>query len=100
MRLGRLPEAERALDIALRLDPLYGRANAFRGRVRFLRGRPEAAVRDLKRAVSDSMVEYSWMYFWRGQAYAASGDARRAREDERTAAALDPALGRARRRRS
>ncbi len=96
MRLGRLAQAEGELDASLRIDPLYGRANAFRGRARFLRGRPKGAVRDLELAVSDSMIEYSWMYHWRGQAYAACGDAQKAREDARTAAALDPALRRRR----
>ncbi|NNN04470.1 MAG: tetratricopeptide repeat protein [Elusimicrobia bacterium] len=92
MRLGRPAQAERELDAALRLDPFYGRANAFRGRVRFLRGRAEGAARDLERSVSDSMIEYSWLYLWRAQAYAACGNVRKSREDERTAAALDPSL--------
>jgi predicted Zn-dependent protease len=90
MRLGRFPEAERELDRAVSADPHDGRARAFRGRVRFLRGDPAGAVQDLERASSDSMVEYSWAYHWRAEAKEAAGDLAGARADARTAAALEP----------
>jgi tetratricopeptide (TPR) repeat protein len=92
MRLGRLREAEADLNVSVRLDPLYGRARAFRGRVRFLRGDARRAVSDFRLAVSDGLVEYSWLYWWRAQAHAALGQSAQATEDVQTAAALDPAL--------
>jgi tetratricopeptide (TPR) repeat protein len=90
LRLGRLPEAELELDRALRADPRDGRALAFRGRARFLTGNALGAVADLEKAVSDSMVEYSWAYHWRAEAKRAAGDFPGALLDAETAAALEP----------
>jgi tetratricopeptide (TPR) repeat protein len=90
MRLGRMIEAEDELNRAVRADPGDGRALAFRGRVRFLAGKAPAAVADLEKAVSDSMVEYSWAYFWRAEAKAAAGDRAGARTDAETAVSLEP----------
>ncbi len=92
MRLNRLKEAEQDLSASLRMDSSYGRAHAFRGRVRFLRGKPRAAIMDMRRAVADSMIEYSWMYLWRAEAYASQGDFRRSDDDLKTAVALDASL--------
>ncbi|MBI3566034.1 MAG: hypothetical protein HY079_12620, partial [Elusimicrobia bacterium] len=77
-------------DRAVRQDPHDGRARAFRGRVRFLRGKPAEAAADLEKAASDSMVEYSWIYHWRAEAKEAAGDRAGARADARTAVALEP----------
>jgi tetratricopeptide (TPR) repeat protein len=90
LRLGRLEEARRALDEAVRRAPSDGRARAFRGRLRLLRGDARGAVRDLELAAADSMIEYSWIYHWRALARRAAGDAAGAREDAASAAQLEP----------
>jgi tetratricopeptide (TPR) repeat protein len=90
LRLGRLAEAEKELDAAVRSDPDDGRARAFRGRTRFLRAKFRPAVSDLEKACSDSMVEYSWIYYWRAEAKIAAGDKSGALIDAETAVNLEP----------
>ena len=90
LRLGRLAEAEKELDIAVKNDMYDGRARAFRGRVRFLRAKFGPAVADLEKACSDSMVEYSWLYHWRAEAKIAAGDKIGALADAETASSLEP----------
>lgn len=90
VRAGKRAEARRDLTLACRLDPNYGRAFAWRGRLATLEGNFAAALRDLSRAVGDSLVEYSWMYYWRGLAHEGLGRRGDAAKDFETAAVLEP----------
>lgn len=90
LKLGDLDSAKRDLARSVRLDPSYGRAYAWRGRTHQLSGEHRAAVEDFGKAVGDSLVEYSWLYFWKAQSLRACGREGQARQEARSALALEP----------
>ncbi len=70
--------------------PYMDRALAFRGRIRFLRGQAARSIRDLEKAVSDARIEYSWLYHWKSESRARTGDLRGALVDAKSAVQLEP----------
>jgi tetratricopeptide (TPR) repeat protein len=90
LKLGEFKKAMTDLNEAARRDPEYGRSYAWRGRLHQLEGRHRSAVEDFNRAVGDSLIEYSWLYHWRSNSYAALKKNELARADARAALSLEP----------
>jgi tetratricopeptide (TPR) repeat protein len=92
--LGREP-GERELTAALRLDPGFAHAWAWRGRVKLARGDASGAVRDLDRALALDPV-CAWGHLLRARGRAALGRRGPAREDAARALAIHAGYGEAR----
>lgn len=92
--LGREP-GERELTAALRLDPGFAHAWAWRGRAKLARGDASGAVRDLDRALALDPV-CAWGHLLRARGRAALGRRGPAREDAVRALAIHAGYGEAR----
>lgn len=91
--LGRAP-GERELSAALRLDPGFAHAWAWRGRAKLERGDAAGARRDLDRALALDPV-CAWGHLLRARADAALGKPAAARADARRALAIHAGYGEA-----
>lgn len=89
-KLGRLDEAEAAIDKAHSTESVHEKAFQVRGLINARRNRPEKAILDFSRYIDDYNPTSVMSLFERGLAYEKTGQFEKAKEDLERVVALEP----------